>query len=59
MLTHLTDNVKSPGIDELGRAKKLQSTPLSIKSSSAFMPLIVGQNHLKYKFINEMIFNQL
>lgn len=50
MYTHLTDNVKSPGFEELGRAKKLQSTPLSINSSSAFIPLIVGQNHLKHRF---------
>lgn len=55
--THLTDNVKSPLFEELGRAKKLQSTPLSINNSSAFMPLIVGQNHLKCTFSKPIIYS--
>jgi hypothetical protein len=38
--------VKAPGF-ELGLAKKLQSTPLSINTLSASIPLIVGQNHLQ------------
>lgn len=42
-----TLRVKSPGFEELGRARKLQSTPLSISNFSASIPLIVGQNHLE------------
>ncbi|KYN13535.1 hypothetical protein ALC57_14240, partial [Trachymyrmex cornetzi] len=36
---HLTDNVKSPGFEELGRAKNELSTPRSINKRSASKPL--------------------
>lgn len=51
--------MKSPGFEELGRAKKLQSVPLSINNLSAFIPLIVGQNHLKERqknFLHSLTF---
>lgn len=39
---YLTDNVKSPGFEELGRAKNELSYPLSINKRSASKPVILG-----------------
>lgn len=47
--THLTDSVKSPGLDLLGLAKKLPSTLLFKSNSSASIPDTLGWNHLEIK----------
>lgn len=39
---HLTDKVKSPGFEELGRARNELSYPLSINRRSASRPDIFG-----------------
>lgn len=39
---YLTDKVKSPGLEELGLAKKELSYPRSIKSRSASKPDMFG-----------------
>lgn len=49
MKSYRTDNVKSPGLLVLGRAKKLPSQPKSIKSFSASSPVKLGWNHLQKK----------
>ncbi len=46
-IAYLTDSVKSPGFDLLGRARKLPSKPLSINNASASIPLTLGWNHLE------------
>jgi hypothetical protein len=42
MIIYRTDNVKSPGLEELGRARNELSYPRSIKRRSASKPVIFG-----------------
>lgn len=44
--SYLTDNVKSPGLLLLGRARKLPSTPRVSRRFSASTPVMLGWNHL-------------
>ena len=57
---HLTDSVKSPGFDLLGRARKLPLKPRVFNIFSASKPVMFGWNHLKHirKYWGDTVWNR-